>query len=63
MTLFYFTVFYAKNCGYLLILPTLAFTYIEGIMQKIFIRLFSLNAFIDAWNSFQLFGNKCKYLK
>ncbi|XP_037819690.1 ATP-binding cassette sub-family A member 3 [Lucilia sericata] len=52
------SVFYAKNCGYLLILPPFIFAYIEGAIQNIFIRIFSLNAFIDAWNSFQIFGNK-----
>ncbi|XP_013113812.2 ATP-binding cassette sub-family A member 2 [Stomoxys calcitrans] len=58
ISVFFNTVFYAKTLGYLLLFLPMAFRFITSSIRKADVYLFSMNAFIEAWNSFQIMGNK-----
>lgn len=56
----FFAVFYAKTVGYILLMLPMAFIFITNSIQKADVYFFSTNAFIEAWNNFQIIGNKCE---
>ncbi|XP_075151288.1 engulfment ABC Transporter in the ovary isoform X2 [Haematobia irritans] len=58
ISVFFNTVFYAKTVGNILLILPMAFMFITNSIWKADVYLFSANSFIEAWNSFQIMGNK-----
>ncbi|XP_073824278.1 engulfment ABC Transporter in the ovary [Musca autumnalis] len=58
ISVFFNTVFYAKNVGYILFYLPMTLLFVTNSIGKADTYLFSTNAFIDAWSSFQIMGNK-----
>ncbi|XP_011295390.1 ATP-binding cassette sub-family A member 17 isoform X2 [Musca domestica] len=58
ISVFFNTVFYAKTFGFPLLIAPLAFKFISNSVGRADVYLFTLNAFTEAWNTFQIVGNK-----
>ncbi|KAL9874746.1 phospholipid-transporting ATPase ABCA3-like isoform 2-T2 [Glossina fuscipes fuscipes] len=56
ISVFFNEVFHAKVCSFFL--HCVPFTFLQ-IPNKVGVYLFSFNAFYEAWEVFQIFGNKC----